>query len=307
MSHELYSVPTPEPGDRAPLLDVRNLRKTLTTSSGTVLEVTRDVTFSVASGEFVSIVGPSGAGKTTLLRSISGLALPDSGSVRHDGQQVNGVPGWMSIVFQEYNKSLFPWLSVRKNVALAVRTLPKARAAARLDEALHMVGLDDFHDQYPWELSGGMQQRVALARAIACHPQLLLMDEPFASVDALTRSSLEDMVQKLQQRLGFAALLVTHDIGEAVYLSDRVLCLSKRPSTVLAEIGVDLPRPRDRHTRALPRFHELTEQILGHIENPHHPGQGDSGPAGVPEGNQGHPQGDPPEDPQTLARAITQH
>jgi len=151
---------------------------------------------------------------------------------------------------------------------LAVHSQPKAEARQRMAEALNLVGLYDFADHYPWELSGGMQQRVALARAMASHPELLMMDEPFASVDALTRAHLENMVQRLWAEAGFAALLVTHDIGEAVYLSDRVLALSSRPSTVLAEILVDLPRPRDRATRALPRFYELCNQVLSYIENP---------------------------------------
>jgi len=252
----------------ASLLDVQGLRKSLSVADGSILEVTRDVSFSLRAGEFMSIVGPSGAGKTTLLRSISGLIPIDGGSVTHRGEEVRSVPDWMSIVFQEYNKSLFPWLSVHKNVLLPVRKLPRAEADQRIGEALHLVGLSDFAGQYPWELSGGMQQRVALARAMVSHPELLLMDEPFASVDALTRTNLEDMVQALWARLGFAALLVTHDINEAVYLSDRVVCLSSRPSSVLAEIHIDLPRPRDRHTRALPRFYELSEEVLSYIENP---------------------------------------
>lgn len=250
------------------LLDVQDLRKSLSVADGSLLEVTRDVSFSLRAGEFMSIVGPSGAGKTTLLRAISGLIPIDGGSVTHRGVAVRGVPEWMSIVFQEYNKSLFPWLSVRKNVLLPVRKLAKTEAQERIDEALRLVGLADFASQYPWELSGGMQQRVALARALVSRPELLLMDEPFASVDALTRTNLEDMVQELWQTLGFAGLLVTHDINEAVYLSDRVLCLSSRPSSVLAEIEIDLPRPRNRHTRAMPEFHELSERVLSYIENP---------------------------------------
>lgn len=250
------------------LLDVRGLHKSLSLADGSLLEVVRDVSLSLRPGEFVSVVGPSGAGKTTLLRSISGLLKADGGSVSHRGAAAGGIPDWMSIVFQEYNKSLFPWLSVTKNVALPVRKLPRDAARQRVEEALGMVGLSDAASRYPWELSGGMQQRVAIARAMVSHPEMLLMDEPFASVDALTRSQLEDMVLELWQRIGFAALLVTHDIGEAVYLSDRVVCLSARPSCVLAEVQVDLPRPRDRHTRAMPRFHELTEQVLSHIENP---------------------------------------
>jgi NitT/TauT family transport system ATP-binding protein len=132
---------------------------------------------------------------------------------------------------------------------------------------LGQVGLADFADRYPWELSGGMQQRVALARAIVADPELLLMDEPFASVDALTRAKLEDLVRELWEQVGFAALLVTHDIGEAIYLGDRVLVMSARPSTVVSEVTVDLPRPRTQSvTRALPRFHELHEQVLGLVE-----------------------------------------
>jgi NitT/TauT family transport system ATP-binding protein len=257
---------TPPQPALAALLDVSGIGKSLTAADGSVLEVSRDVTFSLHEGEFVSIVGPSGAGKTTLLRTVSGLTSPDSGTVTHRGEAVRDVPGWLSIVFQEYNKTLFPWLSVRKNVLLSVRSLPKGEAAARTAEALGLVGLSDFAERYPWELSGGMQQRVALARAMASRPELLLMDEPFASVDALTRANLEDMVQRLWREAGFAALLVTHDIGEAVYLSDRVLCLSARPSTVLAEIPIDLPRPRDRATRGLPRYHELTETVLSYIQ-----------------------------------------
>ncbi|HEU5421848.1 MAG TPA: ABC transporter ATP-binding protein [Streptosporangiaceae bacterium] len=258
--------PAPERAGE-PLLDVSGLCKSLTAADGSVVEVSRDITLSLREGEFVSVVGPSGAGKTTLLRAISGLAKPDRGTVRHRGEVLTDVPGWLSIVFQEYNKTLFPWLSVSKNVLLAVRSLAKADARARTMEALELVGLAEFSERYPWELSGGMQQRVALARAMVSQPELLMMDEPFASVDALTRTSLEDMVLRLWAEGGFAALLVTHDIGEAVYLSDRVLVLSARPSTVLTEIHIDLPRPRNRATRARPRFHELAETVLSYIEH----------------------------------------
>jgi NitT/TauT family transport system ATP-binding protein len=251
-----------------PFLSVVGVSKSLTSADGRVLRVNRDVTMTVRPGEFVSIVGPSGAGKTTLLRTLGGLTTPDSGTVEHRGEPTRGVPSWLSIVFQEYNKTLFPWLSVRKNVRLAVRDLPKAEGDQRTDEALAQVGLADFAANYPWELSGGMQQRAALARAMASHPELLLMDEPFASVDALTRAKLEDMVLALWRQANFAAILVTHDIGEAVYLSDRVLALSGRPSTILSEVCVDLPRPRSQTvTRAMPRFHELTSQLLGLVEH----------------------------------------
>jgi NitT/TauT family transport system ATP-binding protein len=250
------------------LLQVDNLRKSLPVAGAAPLEVARDISFTLHPHEFVSIVGPSGAGKTTLLRTISGLIPPDDGTVQHRGEQLRGVPAWLAIVFQEYNKTLFPWLSVRKNVQLAIRRLPGDERERKVHEALERVGLSEFASRYPWELSGGMQQRVAVARALVAEPELLLMDEPFASVDALTRTSLEEMVQQLWQELGFAALLVTHDISEAVYLSDRVLVVSARPASVIADVAIDLARPRDRHSRGLPRFHELCEEILGFIEAP---------------------------------------
>jgi NitT/TauT family transport system ATP-binding protein len=261
-----------------PCLSVRDMSKCLTSADGSTLLINRDITLSVRPGEFVSIVGPSGAGKTTLLRTLGGLAAPDSGTVSHRGEPTNGVPSWLSIVFQEYNKTLFPWLSVRKNVRLAIRGMPKHEAERRVASVLAQVGLAEFADRYPWELSGGMQQRAALARAIVGDPELLLMDEPFASVDALTRSALEDMVLRLWEDVGFAVVLVTHDIGEAVYLSDRVLAMSRRPSTILSEVTVGLPRPREQAvTRTLPRFHELSAELLGlvtHAGQPVTEGQG---------------------------------
>lgn len=262
------------------LLEVTGVGKSLTSAGGETILVNHDIGFSLRPGEFVSVVGPSGAGKTTLLRTLSGLLRPDTGTVSHRGEVVDGVPSWLSIVFQEYNKTLFPWSSVGKNIRLAVRHLPKDEASRRVARVLEQVGLTGFADRYPWELSGGMQQRVALARAIVADPELLLMDEPFASVDALTRATLEDVVLDLWRQVGCAALLVTHDIGEAIYLSDRVLVMSARPSTIVAEVTVDLARPRTRAiTRALPRFHELHEQVLGLVE----PGDSNGAPGGRPE------------------------
>lgn len=250
-----------------PVLSLDHLSVTLRGRDGSVTEVTADVSLDIAPREFVSIVGPSGSGKTTLLRAASGLRRPTAGRVRFGGRDVDSVPPGISVVFQEYNKSLFPWLSIGKNVAMGARRLPPAQRAEHVSDWLRRVGLDGFASRYPWELSGGMQQRAALARALVSDPQLLMMDEPFASVDALTRGHLEDVVADLWERSSFAALLVTHDVGEAVYLSDRVLVLSARPSRVLAEITVDLPRPRSQHhTRQLPRFVELEAQVLERVE-----------------------------------------
>jgi NitT/TauT family transport system ATP-binding protein len=246
------------------ILELRHVGVTLAGRDGSVNEVSADVSLALAPREFVSIVGPSGAGKTTLLRVAAGLRRPTAGEVRFGGQALTEVRPGISVVFQEYNKSLFPWLSISKNVAMGARRLPVGERATRVRGALEQVGLQGFESRYPWELSGGMQQRAALARALVSDPKVLMLDEPFASVDALTRGLLEDVVGDLWERSSFSALLVTHDVGEAVYLSDRVLVLSTRPSRILAEVHIDLPRPRSQgSTRQLQRFVELEAEVLG--------------------------------------------
>jgi NitT/TauT family transport system ATP-binding protein len=223
-----------------------------------------DVSFSIGGGEFVSIVGPSGSGKTTLLRCISGLMRPTSGAVRLAGRPVTDVPKELAIVFQDYGRSLFPWMSVRANVEMPLRRLGLAadERADRIDAALAEVGLPDAATKFPWQLSGGMQQRVAIARAVAYRPAILLMDEPFASVDAQTRADLQDMALEVWQAHRSTVLFVTHDIDESVYLADRVIVLSHAPARVEAEIPIDLPRPRDQiDTRASRAFVELRAEV----------------------------------------------
>jgi NitT/TauT family transport system ATP-binding protein len=250
-----------------PVMSLEHVGVILSGRDGSVTEVTADVSLEVGAREFVSIVGPSGCGKTTLLRAASGLRPPTRGQVRFAGERLRDVVPGISVVFQEYNKSLFPWLSIGRNVAMGARGRPAGERAKAVEDALRQVGLDGFASRYPWELSGGMQQRAALARALVSDPRVLMMDEPFASVDALTRRHLEDVVADLWERSSFAALLVTHDVAEAVYLADRVLVLSGRPSRVLAEIPVDLPRPRSHsHTRMLPEFAELEARVLERVE-----------------------------------------
>jgi NitT/TauT family transport system ATP-binding protein len=227
--------------------------------------VLSDVSFEVSRAEFVCIVGPSGVGKSTLLRCLSGLQRPSSGSVRFQGAEVSGPPRELALVFQDYGRSLLPWGSVIDNVALPLRAggMGKKEAAAAAKFALDEVGLGRCDPSaYPWQLSGGMQQRVAIARALAYKPSIVLMDEPFASVDAQTRADLEDLVRRLQVELGLTVLLVTHDIDEAVYLSDRIVALAGSPAQVAEVVAVDLGTARDQlETKLLPRFAELRAHV----------------------------------------------
>ena len=250
------------------MLDVRGLGKTYR-GSGRQVEAVRDLTFTVKAGELVCLVGPSGCGKTTLLKCMGGLLAPTSGEVLLDGVPVTGPPPGMAIVFQEYGRSLFPWMRVAENVELPLKEkgLPKARRRGLVTDALRSVGLPDAADAYPWQLSGGMQQRVAIARALAYEPQVLLMDEPFAAVDAQTRADLEDLVRVLWQERGITVLFVTHDIDEAVYLGERVVVLSASPTVVQDELHIDLPDERDQlHTRVSPRFTELRTHVYEQIQ-----------------------------------------
>jgi NitT/TauT family transport system ATP-binding protein len=255
------------------LLDVRGLRLAYGAGPSTTAAL-EDVTFSAADGEFISIVGPSGSGKTTLLRCISGLATPTAGEVRIHGQAISEVPPDLALVFQEYSRSLFPWLTVGDNVAMPLRRLdlPRSERTERIRAALDEVGLGDTERRYPWQLSGGMQQRVAIARALAYQPAIFLMDEPFASVDAQTRADLQDTLLEVWHRHDCTVLFVTHDIDESVYLADRVVVLSRAPARVVAEIEIDLARPRDQiTTRELPRFVELRAEVARLIRRPQAP------------------------------------
>jgi len=237
--------------------------------SGRRVEAVRDLTFTVSAGELVCLVGPSGCGKTTLLKCMGGLLTPTAGQVLLSGKPVSGPPPGMAFVFQEYGRSLFPWMRVGQNVELPLKqkNLTKARRKELVADALESVGLTDAAGAYPWQLSGGMQQRVAIARALAYEPQVLLMDEPFAAVDAQTRADLEDLVRGLWRERGITILFVTHDIDEAVYLGERVIVLSASPTVVQEQLKVDLPDERDQlHTRVTPRFAELRTHVYEQIQ-----------------------------------------
>ena len=248
----------------APVLEVVSLARSYRGRGGTT-EAIGDVSFTVAAGEFVCVVGPSGCGKTTLLKCLAGLLPPSWGEVRLKGERVRRPPPQMGFVFQDYSNSLLPWLRVDRNVTFPLRHkgVEPRRRAALAEEMLRVVGLSEFARHYPWQLSGGMQQRVAIARALAYEPEILLMDEPFASVDAQTRGDLEDLLLQIWARYGVTTVFVTHDIDESVYLADRVIVLSPRPSTVASECPIDLPRPRHQiTTKELPQFARLRSEVM---------------------------------------------
>lgn len=230
----------------------------------------RSITAEIPAHKVSVIVGPSGCGKSTLLRIISGLDDPTEGSVSFEGRAVTGVPEGLAMVFQDYSRSLYPWMRVDKNVAFPLSKVPKKERAERVEEALEAVGLAGRSHLYPWQMSGGMQQRVAIARALASRPKLLVMDEPYASVDAQTRADLEDLLLRIQRQLGITVLVVTHDIDESVYLADHIIVLSTPPSIVAETIEVDLPHPRDHvTTKTDPRYVEIRShvtQLLRHRE-----------------------------------------
>ena len=250
------------------MLELRALRKVYDSHDRQV-EALRDITFGVDAGQFVCVVGPSGCGKTTLLRCLGGLLTPTSGEARVNGEPVTGPPDGLAVVFQEYGRSLFPWLRVHENVELPLKAkgLRGGERQALVRQALQEVGLSEARSAWPWQLSGGMQQRVAIARALAYQPRVLLMDEPFAAVDAQTRAELEDLVRSVWKHFGVTLLFVTHDIDEAVYLGQRVVVLSGAPTVVSEDIVVNLPADRDQlSTRADPRFIEQRGHIYSLIQ-----------------------------------------
>jgi NitT/TauT family transport system ATP-binding protein len=223
-----------------------------------------DVSLRVAAGEFLTIVGGSGVGKTTLLRILGGLAPRSAGEVWFRGQAVSSPPEGVVMVFQDYSRSLLPWRTVEQNISLGLEASGPAKEdrKARIDGALSKVGLLDSKRKYPWQLSGGMQQRLQIARALAVEPEVLLMDEPFGSLDAITKATLQDELARLQLETGKTIIFVTHDVEEAIYLGDRVVVLAGRPAVIAREFDVRLDRPRDQiTTRERPDFLELRHQV----------------------------------------------
>jgi NitT/TauT family transport system ATP-binding protein len=269
------------------MLEIKNLAKTYGAGAKATHAI-GDVSFAVADGEFICVVGPSGCGKTTLLKCVAGLLRPSRGDVLVRDRRVVRPPEELALVFQEYGRSLMPWSTVRNNVLLPLRHKKLSRDMRRelVDESLEAVGLTRFADHYPWQLSGGMQQRVAIARALAYQPTTLLMDEPFASVDAQTRGDLEDLILRVRDEYGITILFVTHDIDESVYLADRVVVLTHSPTEVKQIVPVDLPRPRDQiATKELPEFAHLRGHVYRLIKREQtavEPVEGEEAAAAVP-------------------------
>jgi NitT/TauT family transport system ATP-binding protein len=262
---QLYDIGTsPKGGGGIPLIKIDGISHEFI-SRGKSVAVFKNISFDVRASEFVAILGPSGCGKSTLLQIIAGLLPPVSGQVVFEGQAVSSPPRDMIYLFQQYSKSLFAWRTNSENVAFALEGKGIARKEKRERAFFYLrsVGLESFENHYPWQLSGGMQQRVAIARALAAQPQVLLLDEPFSAVDALTRLELQALVLKICDESKLTVVLVTHDVDEAVFMASRILMLQNRPATIVRNVQTDLARPRDAvTTRELPRFLDLRRDLL---------------------------------------------
>lgn len=228
----------------------------------------KDFSLSIGKGEFIAIVGPSGCGKSTLLDIISGIVKAESGSISIDGKVVNGPALDRGFVMQGY--ALFPWRTIRKNVefGLELKKVPKKERNKISDEFIELIGLKGFENRYPHELSGGMKQRVAIARSLAYDPEVLLMDEPFAAVDAQTRETLQDELMRIWDKTNKTIIFVTHSIEEAVLLADRVVVMTKNPGTIKEIVNIDLPRPRtNSDMRASADYNSITNKIYEYLHN----------------------------------------
>jgi NitT/TauT family transport system ATP-binding protein len=263
--------PLPEAGSTTALVDIKNVTLTYKGVSGGVLAL-RDTTLAVRRGEFAAVVGPSGCGKSSLMKLVTGLVPPDEGEIVIFGDRVRGPVKIAGMAFQ--NPNLLPWRKVIDNVLLPLEIVEPHRRRFRKEKAsyreqaralLATVGLDGFGDRYPWELSGGMQQRVSLCRALIHQPALLMLDEPFAALDAFTREELWCVLRDLWQKIGFTVILVTHDLREAAFLADNVHIMSARPGRIVMTKGIDLPRPRDLEIGFEPRFVDIVHELRAKI------------------------------------------
>jgi NitT/TauT family transport system ATP-binding protein len=267
---EVVATPQLAPAQQPAALALRGIGVSFAAQGGP-RRVLSDIAFDVRDGEFLCVVGPSGCGKTTLLRVIAGLIAPSEGEVLFKGQPVRGPSRDRAIVFQDYSKALLPWRTVAGNIALSLEAcgVERADAGPRVDALLAKMSLQHAAQQYPHQLSGGMQQRVQIARCLGQQPALLLMDEPFGALDAITRQALQDEVTRLAGEQRTTVVFITHDLEEAIYLGDRVIVLATNPGRVAETIEVGIPRPRSQlETREDRRFlahrHRLFGLLQGH-------------------------------------------
>ena len=236
---------------------VNNVQKVFKTPGKDVVAL-KDINLEIKQGEFVCLLGPSGCGKSTLLNAVAGFALPSDGEITVDGKRITGPGPDRGMVFQEY--ALFPWMTITQNIAFGLEVQKKSKAEIDLtvNQLLELLHLTDFRDRFPKDLSGGMRQRVAIARVLALDSPIMLMDEPFGALDALTRRNLQDELLRIWEKLGKTIIFVTHSIEESIYLADRIVVMTYRPGTVKRDQRVDMPRPRDP---ASPEFNELKREL----------------------------------------------
>lgn len=259
------SFAAPEAGQTTPRLSIRNVEKTFTSPSGDKVHALEQTSFDVGVGEFVGIVGPSGCGKSTLLNIVAGLETETEGKVFIDGRNDSDRRQHFSYMFQK--DLLFAWRTIRENVALGLEVAgtPAKQARSRADDLLNRFGLGAFADHYPLQLSGGMRQRAALMRTLLCDRPVLLLDEPFGALDALTRANMQEWLLSIWEADHRTVLFITHDIEEAVFLSDRVMMMSARPGRIKGELPIDLDRPRDHSITTTPHFTELKKIVVDQI------------------------------------------
>jgi NitT/TauT family transport system ATP-binding protein len=250
------------------IIKIQRVGKTFV-ANGRELVVFNELSYDIEAGSFLSIIGPSGCGKSTLLKLVAGLELPSSGKILFNQAAIDGPPKGIVYVFQQYSKSIFPWRTVIQNIAfgLQARTdLTRGETKSMCEKYTQLVGLQGYEHYYPSQLSGGMQQRVCIARALISEPAVLLMDEPFSAVDAMTRAILQELVLNIWEKLPITVLFVTHDVDEAVFLSSRIISLGRAPASIKKDVVIDLPYPRDQiQTRGERRFTEMNQQLFSSI------------------------------------------
>lgn len=258
-----------ETGRPKVLINIEGVNKEFSVNKNQVT-VFENFSYQIPEGSFLSIVGPSGCGKSTLLKLISGLEKPTSGTINFDDQVISGPPKGMIYVFQQYTKSIFPWCTVLENIEFGLRAqkknISKQETEERCMEYIKLVGLEGYEDYYPSQLSGGMQQRVVIARALICEPKVLLMDEPFSAVDAMTRAILQELLLSIWEKLPITILFVTHDVDEAVFLSSHIISLGKAPIGLKEDIVVNLSYPRNQiETRKSKHFTAMQHKLFSSI------------------------------------------